>query len=207
METIAHKYLTKLRIISKIPENGQLDLTNNDLNIYSPGLVSWIHRKMSGDGKINTVGFLRSFYQEIILFTNEIMTSIAMEPNRATKRRRYVLLATLAKKIKESQSGFVNLKRTYQNYPKIISMLESIEQDLIETQLRCISAFLQESAPKKASAHAGPAKSDPIEMARVAPDPSPDLSPGASPGTSPSSSPELEGRFARPPPNTPNEII
>jgi hypothetical protein len=197
MEPIAHNYLTKLRIISKIPENGQLDLTNNDLNIYSPGLVSWIHRKISGDGKINTVGFLRSFYREIILFTDEIMASISMEPNRATKRSRYVLLATLAKKIKESQSGFINLKRTYQNYPKIISMLESIEQDLIETQLQCISAFLPKAVPKKdgTSSQAGLSVSDPIDMVQVEPEHSPE------------SSPELSGKFARPPPNTPSEII
>ena len=55
MDAIAHKYLTKLRIISKIPENGQLDLTNNDLNIYFPSIVNWIYRKIKGDGKMNTV--------------------------------------------------------------------------------------------------------------------------------------------------------
>ena len=203
METIAHSYLTKLRIISKIPENGQLDLTNNDINIYVPGFVSWVNRKLNGDGKINTVVFLRSFYHELISFTNEIMESIDMKLNRSTRHSRYALLETLVKKIKESQSGFMRLKHTYQSYPKIISMLESIEQDLIENQLTIISAFLASTIHKKLTRlhkasqerFAGMDESDPISIAQM------DLR------LSPDSSPDLAGKFARQPPNTPNETI
>jgi hypothetical protein len=195
MEIIAHKYLTKLRIIAKIPENGQLDLTNNDLNIYSPGWANWIHRKISGDGKLNTVGFLKTFYQEIIAFTCEIMTSISLEPNRSIKRSRYALLTNIAEKIKESQSGFVRLKRTYQNYPNIISMLESIEQDLIETQLRCIFAFLPSRTSEKLATIDAVGMSDPVEISR----PVEYLH-----SSSPDSSPEPDAQFARQPPNTPS---
>ena len=179
MENIAHRYLTKLRIISKIPENGQLDLTNNDLNIYKPSLVNWISRKMGGDGKANTVSFLRSFYQELILFTDELMASSNADRTALAKRNRYALLATIAKKIKESQIGFANLKKTYAAYPKIISMLESVEQDLIDTQLRNIASFLLDRATQKDA-------SDPISIEYDSP----------------------EVPFAPPPPaNTPNEII
>jgi hypothetical protein len=181
MENIAHNYLTKLRIISKIPENGQLDLTNNDLNIYTPSLVGWIHRKMSGDGKMNTVGFLRSLYQELTTFTNEIMSAAISEPIAAIKRNRYSLLANIAKKIKESQVGFVRLKQTYSTYPKIISMLESIEQDIIETQLRRISAFLPDSRK--------------LDRPSAEPMPIP---------SAPSNSPEIS-RTPPPPANTPAE--
>lgn len=142
MEIIAHQYLTKLRIIAKIPENGQLDLTNNDLNIYSPGLVNWVYRKMHGDGKLNTIGFLKTFYQEVVVFTSELMKSIEAERAATNRNRKYVLLASLAEKIKESTVGVDNLIKTYRYYHKIISTLESIQQDIVENQLKSIIMFL-----------------------------------------------------------------
>lgn len=142
METIAHQYLTKLRIIAKIPENGQLDLTNNDLNIYSPSLLNWINRKLQGDGKLNTVSYLRSFYREINGFTTEMMKSIEVEQNNVNKNRKTVLLASLAEKIKESTIGIENLIKTYRHYHKIVSTLESIQQDIIENQLKTVILFI-----------------------------------------------------------------
>jgi hypothetical protein len=144
METIAHQYLTKLRIISKIPENGQLDLTNNDLNIYDPGLVNWINRKLQGDGKMNTVSYLRTFYREINSFTTELMKSIEVEQNSIRKDRKTVLLASLAEKVKVSTVGVENLMKTYRLWHKIISTLESIQQDIIENQLKTVILFLPE---------------------------------------------------------------
>lgn len=144
METISHQYLTKLRIIAKIPENGQLDLTNNDLNIYSPGFLNWINRKLQGDGKLNTVNYLRSFYKEINSFTTELMKSIEVEQNTVNKARKTILLASLAEKVKLSTVGVSNLMKTYRSWHKIISTLESIQQDIIENQLKNIILFLPE---------------------------------------------------------------
>jgi len=142
METIAHQYLTKLRIIAKIPENGQLDLTNNDLNIYTPGFVNWINRKLQGDGKLNTVTYLRTFYREINNFTTELMKSIEVEQNSVSKSRKTILLASLAEKVKVSTVGVENLMKTYRSWHKIISTLESVQQDIIENQLKNIILFL-----------------------------------------------------------------
>jgi hypothetical protein len=142
MEVIAHQYLTKLRIVSKIPENGQLDLTNNDLNIYSPTLVNWIYRKLQGDGKSNTVAYLKTFYREINGFTTELMKSIEVEQNEVTRNRKTILLASIAEKIKESTMGIDNLMKTYRQWHKIISTLESIQQDIIENQLKMIIMFI-----------------------------------------------------------------
>ena len=70
MESILHNYLTKLRIISKIPENGRLDTTQNDLNIYYNSLTNWVWRKFSGDSKDCTTKYLVILYREI--FNNSI---------------------------------------------------------------------------------------------------------------------------------------
>jgi hypothetical protein len=145
MELIAHQYLTKLRIIAKIPENGQLDLTNNDLNIYYSTLINWVCRKLHGDGKLNTVSYLRTFYREINGFTTELMKSIEVEQNTVIKSRKTILIASLAEKIKESTIGVENLVKTYQHYPKIISTLESIQQDIIENQLKNIIMFIPDN--------------------------------------------------------------
>lgn len=144
MEIIAHQYLTKLRIISKIPENGQLDLTNNDLNIYNPTILNWVYRKLQGDGKLNTVTYLRSFYREVNGFTTDLMKSIDVEQNELNKSRKIILLTSLAEKIKESTIGVDNLVKTYRHYHKIISTLESIQQDIIENQLKNIIMFVPE---------------------------------------------------------------
>ena len=145
MEIIAHQYLTKLRIIAKIPENGQLDLTNNDLNIYSPTIINWVYRKLQGDGKLNTVAYLRTFYREINGFTTELMKSIEVEQNAIVKSHKTILLTSLAEKIKESTIGVENLVKTYRHYHKIISTLESIQQDIIENQLKNIIMFIPEN--------------------------------------------------------------
>jgi hypothetical protein len=145
MEIVAQQYLTKLRIIAKIPENGQLDLTNNDLNIYNSTIVNWIYRKMQGDGKINTVSYLITFYREINTFTTELMKSIVVEQNENVKSHKTFLLTSLAEKIKESTIGVGNLVKTYRHYHKIISTLESIQQDIIENQLKNIIMFIPEN--------------------------------------------------------------
>ena len=145
MEIMSHQYLTKLRIIAKIPENGQLDLTNNDLNIYNPTMMNWFYRKIQGDGKLNTVAYLSIFYREINGFTTELMKSISVEQNKNVKVNKLILLNRMAEKIKESTIGIENLMKTYSHYHKIISTLESIQQDIIENQLNSIITFIPEN--------------------------------------------------------------
>lgn len=143
MESIANRYMTKLRLIAKIPENGLLDLTNNDLNIYQPGLYSWFRRKLYGDGKANTELFLKNLYTEINSFTEELMKSIRDETSLEQKSRKTNLLRNLVKNIKQSIEGLKNLMKTYVKFPRTVSELESIEQDVVEPQLVIIAAFLQ----------------------------------------------------------------
>lgn len=154
IDPVAHQYLTRLRIISKIPENGQLDLTSNDINIYSPGFVNWVYRKVCGDGKMNTIGFLRTFYEELVAFTSHLMQSIMLDHVKSTKAKKYRILANIADKIKSSIGGLVNLGKTYRQYPKISSTIESIQQDIIEPQLASIMVFL----PSDPGIPGGPSK-------------------------------------------------
>lgn len=144
MDNVLHTYLTKLRIISKIPANGKLDITNNDLNIYHDSIVNWILRKFHGDNKNNATKYLTDIYREINLFSDQLMYSIESELNSATKVKKMNMLVSLAEKIKESLVGIKNLIGTYKEYLKVISVLECLEHDIIMPQYRSIKKFIPE---------------------------------------------------------------
>jgi hypothetical protein len=134
MELVAHKYLTKLRIIAKIPENGQIDTTYNNLDIYTNNIFSWVFRKLQGDGKENTVKYLMDLYKEINSFIEQYIHILTMETNETKKRKKILLVVSLAEKLKDSLIGIHNLAGTYKSYVKITSILECIEHDMIIPQ-------------------------------------------------------------------------
>jgi hypothetical protein len=142
MESILHNYLTKLRIISKIPENGKLDTTQNDLNIYYNNVVNWCWRKFSGDSKDCTTKYLMSIYREINAFSDQLMCNINTEQNVVQKNKKITMLVSLTEKIKESLSGIRNLIGTYQSYLKVVSLLECLEQDIILPQYYLLKKFI-----------------------------------------------------------------
>lgn len=145
MDNIIHSHLCKLRIISKIPVNGRLDTTHNDINIYYGGVYNWIVRKVYGDNKEHTAKYLVEMYKEIISFSDQIMYNISIEQNEVKKRKKYILLISLTEKIKESLIGIRNLIGTYKDYLKTVSLLECIEQDLIIPQYKVLIAFIPET--------------------------------------------------------------
>lgn len=144
MNNILHTYLTKLRIISKIPVNGKIDITNNDLNIYYDSVMNWMLRKFHGDNKYNATKYLTDLYREINSFSDQLMYSIESEMNNVTKIKKINMLVSLAEKIKESMFGIKNLIGTYKEYLKVISLLECLEQDIILPQYRSIKKFIPE---------------------------------------------------------------
>lgn len=145
MDAILHSYLTKLRIISKIPANGKLDITNNDLNIYYDSVVNWMLRKFHGDNKYNATKYLTEIYREINLFSDQLMYNIESEINTNEKLKKMNMLISLAEKLKESMSGIKNLMGTYKEYVKVISSLECLEQDIILPQYNTIKKFIPEN--------------------------------------------------------------
>ena len=142
MENILHNYLTKLRIISKIPEHGRLSITNNDLNIYYGGLFEWVLRKAYGDNKDGTTKYLIDLYREINSFSEQLMYNINTEQNTIRQRKKIIMLVSLTEKLKESLSGIRNLIGTYKDYLKIVSLLECLEQDVIIPQYKTLLKFI-----------------------------------------------------------------
>lgn len=142
MEAVTHSYLCKLRIIGKIPINGRLDITHNDLNIYYGGLVRWLFRKAYGDNKENATKYLIDLFREINSFSDQLMCNITSEQNEIRKRKKITMLVSLTEKMKESLAGIRNLIGTYKEYLKIVSLLECLEQDLIIPQYRSLIKFI-----------------------------------------------------------------
>lgn len=142
MDSILHQYLTKLRIISKIPEHGKIDTTQNDLNIYTGTFIHWIWRKFNGDSKDCTTKYLVSLYREINSFSDQMMHNINSEHNMIEKNRKITMLVSLTEKIKESLNGIRNLICTYNGYLKVVSVLECLEQDIIIPQYHALKKFI-----------------------------------------------------------------
>ena len=142
MDNVVHIYLTKLRIISKIPQNGRLDITNNDLNIYQNSLSNWFLRKIHGDNKHNSTKYLVDLFNEINSFSDQMMYNITIECDDIIKLKRIVLLVSLAEKIKESLIGIRHLIDTYKDYLKTVSLLECLEQDIIIPQFLLLKKFI-----------------------------------------------------------------
>jgi hypothetical protein len=142
MESVTHSYLCKLRIISKIPINGRLDTTHNDINIYYGGVIGWVFRKVYGDNKENATKYLIDLYREINSFSDQLMYNITTEQNSIRKRKKINMLVSLTEKMKESLTGIRNLIGTYKTYLKIVSLLECLEQDLIIPQYKTLLKFI-----------------------------------------------------------------
>ena len=142
MDRSTHVYLTQLRIISKIPRNGQLDTTNNDVNIYKPGVANWVMRKFHGDGKAPTATFLTDFFEEIDKKTTDLIKNLRREKSDETKLQQMQLLVSLTEKIYESLAGMNNLMGTYNSFPETVSKLEHIVEDMMYPTLRRCIVFI-----------------------------------------------------------------
>jgi len=167
MDSVLHTYLTKLRIISKIPERGRLDTTQNDLNIYYPTVANWMWRKFNGDSKDSTTKYLLVLYRDINTFSEQLMHSITTENNTTSKNRKIIMLVSLNEKIKESINGIRNLLETYKDYLKVVSLLECLEQDIIMPQLNILKKFI----PLEFSEPSQPIAAQPIAAQPIAAQP------------------------------------
>ena len=144
MENVVHGYLTKLRIISKIPVNGKMDITKNDLNLYDDSVRNWIWRKYHGDCKHNSVKYLTELFKEINAYSDQLIYNIEIECDDNIKHKKYILLVSITEKIKESLVGIRNLIGTYKDYIKVVSVLECLEQDIIIPQIIILKDFIPE---------------------------------------------------------------
>jgi len=114
-EELLKDYIINLDIISRIPRNGQLDTTGTSIDIYVGGVIAWLNRKLTGDGKGETVKFLNTFYVNLKKFAREYSM-------HAKKRDLYALVAA----IENSKSGLINLSETYKKYTRISVAIDNI---------------------------------------------------------------------------------
>lgn len=142
IDILAYNYITKLRIISKIESGGKLNTINNKLDIYKNGIKNWLKRNYYGDGRKQTVLYLKHLYKEIRLFSNSLINNIHYEKESLDVDRKLDLLISLAEQIRESIIGIKNLKETYKNCPRTLASLECIENDCALTLYKYIKLFI-----------------------------------------------------------------
>ena len=133
MDTKTNTLLIRLRIISKIPENGRLNTYDNTLSLYDNTWYQWVLRNCKFDSKEKTKNTLESFYNDIVRKTNELLTNqddsdIPFQFN---------------KQLENSIKGLEMLKNTtYKEDAILTSFLDSLIEDIIRPQIKNISIYL-----------------------------------------------------------------
>jgi hypothetical protein len=141
MAILNQRYLTRMRIVAKIPANGKLDTTDG-INIYNFSFTNWVWRKARGDGKLSTTTCLTTLFTEISEFSNQLMISAKIEPESIKFDKKCKILASLAERLQSSIFGLHNLIDTYKFFPRTAALLESVEHDIIVPQFKQIYNFL-----------------------------------------------------------------
>lgn len=143
LENMAEKYITKLRVISKIPSNGRLSTLNVNnkigIDIYKGSISEWFMRVYNGDSRDQTLDFLNTFFQELDTFVNIVIY------DSSNNCKQLSLLVRIAEQIRKSLFGINNLKETYSKCPKSISIIEYIENDRAVPLYLKIIQFLPEN--------------------------------------------------------------
>ena len=117
MDNQTSKMLIRLRIISKIPENGRLNTYDNKLSLYDNSWRQWIIRNYKLDSKESTKIRLESFYSDVLRKTNELMKS----------KDEYDLLFQFNKQLEKSVKGLEMLKdTTYKEDARLTSFFDSL---------------------------------------------------------------------------------
>ena len=133
MEKLIQKYIVELGIIAKLPADCSLSTTDSKLSIYKFGLVPWIQRKFTGDGRAAIASYLTDFYSEV----REISTHM-ME----TKTFPVALLQGLKEAVDNSQGGLRTLQNKYATDTAFKSSMEMIMTTIISPQLMRMSTHL-----------------------------------------------------------------
>jgi hypothetical protein len=131
--------IIKLETLSRIPKNGKLKLANNEIEIYSNSWIEWLKRWGNGDGRNNTVDHLNSFFDHIILTTDDMMSYIENNDDAKNKAND---LSAIALALANSIIGINNLRETYVKDEKTSAQLRFICEQYISIQYHKISDAL-----------------------------------------------------------------
>lgn len=135
--------IIKLETLSKIPKNGKLNFTSNDIDIYQNTWVEWARRWSNGDGRNNTVDNLNSFFDHIILTTDDMLSYIQDKNVSFECKNKAYDLSTIALALANSIIGINNLRETYVKDEKIGAQLRFICEQYISIQYHKIIETLE----------------------------------------------------------------
>jgi hypothetical protein len=137
MDNQTSKLLIRLRIISKIPENGRLNTYDFKLSLYDNSWYQWFIRNYKFDSKEKTKVTLECFYGDVIRKTNELM-KIKEEQD---------MLFQFNKQLEKSVKGLEMLRETtYKEDARLTSFFDSLIEDTIRPQIKKISSTLVDEA-------------------------------------------------------------
>ena len=151
MNHTKREIIIKLETLSRIPKNGKLNLTANDIEIYQNTWGDWFRRWSLGDGRENTVSHLNHFYDHVMLTTDDMMdcingSEIDQHQTIGTRdecRKKANDLSTIALALANSIVGINNLRETYIKDEKTNAQLRFICEQYITLQYHKIIDTLE----------------------------------------------------------------
>ena len=132
MNHTKREIIIKLETLSKIPKNGKLNLTANDIEIYQNSWADWFKRWSSGDGRNNTITHLNHFFDHVLLTTDDIISCISSEQNDSKSKADD--LNTIGIALANCIVGMNNLRETYIKDDKTNAQIRFICEQCIALQ-------------------------------------------------------------------------
>lgn len=144
MNHTKREIIVKLETLSKIPKNGKLNFTSNDIDIYQNTWIEWVRRWSYGDGRNNTIDNLNNFFDHIILTTDDMIIYVQSKGIDYECKNKANDLSTIALALANSIIGINNLRETYSKDEKINAQLRFICEQYISIQYHKIVEALSE---------------------------------------------------------------
>ncbi len=141
MNHIKRDLIIKLETLSRIPKNGKLNFSVNDIEIYQNSWVEWFKRWKSGDGREKTIERLNLFFDHALQTCSDMIDCISIGCDDI--RDKAEDLNAIATELANAIVGINNLRDTYIDDQKINSQLRFICEQYIAMQYHKISDALE----------------------------------------------------------------
>ena len=133
--------IIKLETLSRIPKNGRLNLTSNDIEIYQNTWGEWLRRKIYSDSREKTIERLNSFFDHVLQTSNDMINCIAIGCEDIKEKAED--LNAIATELANAIVGINNLRDTYIDDQKIGAQLRFICEQYIAVQYHKIIDALE----------------------------------------------------------------
>lgn len=131
--------LIKLKIISKITTGGKINTNSDFFELDNYSFVQWLKRTISGNSRSTTIQALNELVYMIIEYSELVLHSVYVNGDSSNKSETNHCVGCLIKLnngILKSITGWRNLKSTYREDEKLISMLELLVERLHDQQTK-----------------------------------------------------------------------